>query len=128
MRQAAALSGLLLANFVVAGGLVCLFDMIDTSYSVSITNQSALTLKSARVYGGGVDIQLGDISSGSTARKFFWVKGDGTLMFEAMCGNDKVTAMVEGYVTGSMGGNMAVTVDASNQVTVRENRPGLLYR
>jgi hypothetical protein len=125
-RQVAALSGLFLANFVIAGGLLYGAIAIETCYCVSVTNDSPLPLQSARIYGGGVDILLGDIAPGSTVRKFLWVTQDGTLMFEATCGTDTVSATVVGYVTGGMGGNMAVTVDASNQVTVREKPGGLL--
>jgi hypothetical protein len=119
IRQAAALFCLFLANFVVAGGLLYSAIMIDSCYCVSVTNQNPLTLKSASIYGGGPDILFGDISPGSTVRRFFWVQREEMLMFEAMCGNDRVSAIVlDEYVTDGI--NIAVTVDASRQVTIRE--------
>ena len=64
--QAIAVLGLFLANFLAAGGAAFAAIVIDTRYTVSVTNQTNVPLESARIEGGGVDVPLGIIAPGAT--------------------------------------------------------------
>lgn len=116
--QAAAMIALFIANFLAAGGYVSGAIKIQTRYSLSITNQGKEILRGARVDGGGIGVQYGDIAPGQTVQRGFWIEQDGSLVLTATQGGKKVEATVDGYVTASMGGDTDVKVDGAGEVLV----------
>jgi hypothetical protein len=123
--QAVGTGALLLANFPAAAGAVVGAELIETCYTVTFTNQSDVTLESARVQGGGVNVSLGDVAPGATVKISFWVGQDGELVLTGKHGAAKVEATVEGYVTNGLGGDMIVVLDANGSVTVKDRRSGM---
>lgn len=126
--QAASLTGLFLANFIAAGGFVYGAIMIESRYNLSITNHGDKPLQAVRINGGGVNVELGDIASGETVKHAFWIEHDGELLLTAKQGGEKIEAVVDGYVTNSMGSDIRVTVDASGKVIAEDKRSGLTLR
>jgi hypothetical protein len=113
---------LLLANFVAAGAAVFGAVMIEARYTVSVSNQSNVPLESARVEGGGVNMDLGIIAPGATIKRSFWIEHDGELVLNGMHGSRKVEASIDGYVTNNIGGDKLVVVEADGTVNVKDRR------
>lgn len=123
--QAVGTGALLLANFPAAAGAVVGAELIETCYTVTFTNQSDVTLESARLQGGGVNLSLGDVAPGATVKKSFWVGQDGELVLTGKHGTARVDAIVEGYVTNGLGGDKMVVLDADGSVNVKDRRSGI---
>jgi hypothetical protein len=109
-------------NLVVAGVCLDAAEKRTGYYTVCVVNHGYLPLESARLYYGGLpDISLGDIPSGASVRKGFWIQHDGTIMFDAACPDGrKVSAQVSGYVTSGLGGCRVVSIDAQGRASVRD--------
>jgi hypothetical protein len=114
---------LLLVNFPAAAGILYAVEVIESAYVVEVQNQSAQPLDSVRVYGGGCDISLGSIQPHGTARRTFWIKGDGTLAIQVRRASNTAEATVEGYATNGLGGHSIVSVSPSLSISVREEGP-----
>jgi len=121
--QAVGTAALLLANFPAGVSVVMGAILIETRYTVTLTNQSDVPLKSAEVCGGGVDVRFGDVAPGATVVRSFWIKADGELVLTAIHGSNKVETTVEGYVTNGMGGDKIVVLDANGSVNIKDKHP-----
>ncbi len=119
LRDSLLTLALILLNFpaAAAAGLISM-----TVYAVQVSNQSDTVLSAVRVYGGGVDLNLGTVQSGKTARKLFWVKHDGELVLTAKHGSRQVQQTIDGYVTHGMGGTNFVRVKGDG--TIECSPPG----
>ena len=121
MWQATALISLILLNFVAAAGFVVAAVMIDTCYSLSITNQGNEPLRNVRVSVGGFGVDFKDIPAGGTAKRNFWIEGEGALILTALRGEQEIEGMVDGYVTPGMGGKIVkVIVDPQGEVIAKQ--------
>ncbi len=114
---------LYLANFAVAGGAVFGAIMIETRYTVSITNHSDLPLESAQVAGGGVRLAFGDVPPGAAVKRSFWIEHDGILILTGIHGTEKVEATVDEYVTNNLGADKVVVLEANGTVSTRDRHP-----
>lgn len=113
---------LLLANFLAAAAILIAVDTIDTAYVVEVQNQSALPLDAVRVYGGGCDVSFGGIPSNDSAKRWFWIKGDGTLAIQVRSASNSAEAIVEGYVTNGSGDRATVSVGPGLSISVRKKK------
>jgi hypothetical protein len=129
-RPVAKILLLYVANF--AAAAACLFAgyAVEACYTVWILNESVLPIDSAHLYyGPQSDIPLGSIAIGKTLTRRFYIHTDGTLIFEAIQSDgSKITATVDGYVTGNIGAYKIITIDPDGKPHVRDKRPGLIYR
>ena len=121
--QAIAVLGLFLANFLAAGGAAFAAIVIDTRYTVSVTNQTNVPLESARIEGGGVDIPLGIIAPGATVKRSFRIEHDGKLVLKGAQGTKILEATIDGYVTNSLGGDKIVIIESNGTVNTKDRRP-----
>jgi len=121
--QTVAVLALFLVNFVAAGAAVLGAMVIESKYTVAVTNQSAEPFRSARIEGGGVAIELGVIAPGKTIKRSFWIEQDGELVLRAKQGTAELEATIDGYVTNSLGGNKVVVLEADGTVNVRDRHP-----
>jgi len=118
-RRRAIVGGLLLvSNFPVAAAIIAAVVAIESLYTVVVHNASPAPLDQVRVSGGGVEVSFGSLAPGATARRSFWVQHEGSLTFEAISGASRYTALVDEYVTNSMGGHSTVTIEPDGRVTV----------
>jgi hypothetical protein len=113
---------ILLSNFPVAASIVVAVDTILTRYVVAIVNHSSVPLDNVVVSGGGVEIEFGSVAPGATAERWFHIRTDGELVFRARRGGEGVDGTIEGYVTGSQGGEMDVTFIHDGSFEVRDKR------
>ena len=120
--QALGVLALYLVNFVAAGGAVFGAIMIETRYTVSITNHSSVALESAQVAGGGVCAEFGNILPGATVKRSFWIENDGELVLTGTHGTRKVDATVDGYVTSNFGADLAVVLKTDGTVSTTDKR------
>jgi hypothetical protein len=115
-------AALLLVNFPVAAGILTAVEAIESRYTVTVTNESDIPLQAARLQGGGIDIDLGDIAPGASVRRGFWIEADGELRLVSRLGSREFSESVDGYVTGGIGADMAVTVRPDGTVAVTDLR------
>ena len=120
--QTIAVLALFAVNFLAAGGAVAGALAIDSRYTVSVTNQSAVPLQSVRAEGGGVAVDLGDVPPGETVTQSFWIVHDGQLALSGRYGSKEVHAIIDGYVTNGVGGDVTVSLDTNGDVSVSERR------
>ena len=111
-------AALLLANFPVAAGVILAAIAIETRYTVVVSNESAMVLKDAKVFGGGVDVSLGSLRPQASIKRSFYVVTDGRVMFRAISGDQVHSTLVDGYVTNGMGGNKVIEVHSNGDVEV----------
>ena len=121
-RQAVGVLALYLIGFAAAGGAVVGGIMIETRYTVSITNHSEFPLRETTVEGGGVSAVFGDIPPGRTTKRSFWIETDGTLVLTGLHDSQNVQMTIDEYVTNNQGGNRAVVLDQSGAISVRDRR------
>ncbi len=121
-RHAFTVGGLLLLNFAVAAVIVASVIYIETQYVVTVINDSSVEVRSFVVSGGGVTIDVGTLSPGSEARRVFFIKQDGTLKGEGIQDNRRIEGVIEGYVTGGIGGNKLVKITPDGLLDVTDKR------
>ncbi len=119
--QTLAVVALFAANFVAAGGAVMGAQVISSRYTVVVTNQSNAPLQSARIEGGGVAVEFGDIPPGATVSESFWIKHDGQLTLSGRHGSNDVHAVIADYVTNGQGDYLDVTVDPNGNIIAPES-------
>lgn len=119
--RAAAVLGLYLVNVVAAGGAVYGATLILSLYTVSIANHSPIALESARIEGGGLNVDVGTIRPGDSAKRRFWIKQEGELTLVGMHGTKPIRSTIDGYASG-IGGNTAVAIQPDGTVTVIDRR------
>ena len=110
--------GLLLANFLAAGGIISAVIAIATRYTVVVHNASQQRLDSVRVFGGGCDASYGSLLPGAIARRSFWIRQDGVLVFRASGGKGALEQTTEDYVTNNLGGHVRITVQPDQTISV----------
>jgi hypothetical protein len=120
-----ATAALLLVNFPVAAAILWLVITMATRYTVIVHNTSPETLERVWVFGGGCDVTYGTMPAGSTARRSFWIQGDGTLRFRASSGDRVIEQEIESYVTVNSGGHADVTVGPDYRVSVLQGARNL---
>jgi hypothetical protein len=118
--------GLLLANFLAAGGIIWVVIAIATRYTVVVHNSSQQRLDSVRVFGGGCDASYGFLPPGATARRSFWIRQDGVLVFRASSGEDALEQTIDDYVTTNSGGHVRITVKPDQTIAVSRTAPNQL--
>lgn len=123
--QTTSLIALFLANFVAAGSYIFAAAEIETRYHLSITNGSDEPLRNVRVGVWKFSVDFGDIPAGETRRKSFGIGGEGELILTATQGEQQIEAVVDGYVTPNLGGDVKVTVNSSGEVVAENQRSGL---
>ncbi len=112
---------LLLTNFPVALGLTFAAISWERRYEITIHNKSMQPLKKIRIFGGGCDAHVEELSPGKTVSKIFWIVTDGALLLETNTPNKIIHFQVDGYVTNGLGGRSRVvflpdqTVEIENQ-------------
>jgi hypothetical protein len=109
---------LMSSNIPVAAGLVTVVVALETRYTVVVCNASQQPLEKIHIFGGGVDRKLDAIASGKNARCSFWVHGDGPLEMDCCLGSTTHSGIIDGYVTGNMGGRTVVTVQDDGEFSV----------
>jgi hypothetical protein len=119
-------TGLLLANFLVAYGIMWSVIALVTRYTVTVHNTSPVRLDRVRVLGGGCDASYGSILPRGSARRSFWIRQDGGLVFRAFGGDSALEQTIEGYVTPNLGGRMRVTVQPDQTIAVAREAPNQL--
>lgn len=123
--QAAASMGLILANFIAAGGYLVGASIIMDHYHLSIRNGSSEPLRDVRVEGPGASLEYGEIHPGQTVKRSFWIDGEGMLLLTATRGGEKIKALVDSYITNGSGTHKLFVVGASGEVPAEEKRTGL---
>ena len=78
--------------------------------TVRVYNESSLPIESLMVTGPGVRTELGPIASERRVHRHLHFRGDGTLDFTARQQEVQFSGQLEGYVTGSLGGERIITV------------------
>lgn len=111
-------AALLLSNFPIAARIVVAVVDIETRYAIVVHNTSDLPLEQVRVFGGGCDCFLGSIPPGDTATCFCRFHCDGRLEFCAVSGTTTHSQIIDGYVTGNMGGRAVVTIHPNGTISV----------
>ena len=119
-------AGLLLANFLTAGGIISAVIAMATRYTVVVHNTSQRRLDSVRVFGGGCDASYGSLLPGATARRSFWIRQDGVLVFRASGGEDALEQTIDDYVTNNLGGHVRITVQPDQTISVTRGAPNQL--
>jgi hypothetical protein len=112
--------GVLLANFPVAGIIVCVVFVIKTRFTVTVVNFGSDPLDSFVVSGGGVEFEFGSVASRQTATRDRLIDHDGELVFHARRGGEEIEGRVEGYVTNNLGGHKRVVFDEWGDFDVLE--------
>jgi hypothetical protein len=113
---------LLLANFAAAGAAVVGAVLLETRYTLSVTNQSNVAIDSARVDGGGVNLDLGVIAPGATVQRTFRIAREGELVLHGTQGAKKIETSIDGYVTPNLGGDKSIVVAADGTVIIKDQR------
>ena len=114
---------LLLSNFPIAFGLAAGALKWQSRYQITIHNKSKNPLKDIRVFGGGRDMQLGDLPPGNSIASTFWILNDGALVFEAKTPEKTIQVQADGYVTNGLGGKTKVTFLADESVEIENGEP-----
>lgn len=109
---------MLLTNFPAAAGIVWTVVVIETRYFVAVRNRSSQTLQRAELLGPGCARALGDIAPDDSASGRLAFRGDGVLIVRFTLDGRQREQIIEGYVTGNMGGHAEVTVQPDGTVTV----------
>jgi len=99
---------------------ICVYLVLDSRYTVTVKNDSSEPIKLVRISGGGCDVVIDSIDSGDSETRHFWIETDGRL--ELQHDSDDQIHIVDGYVTGSMGGNTTVTIHPDGTVTSINHR------
>ena len=113
---------ILFSNFPVAIGIIAAVLHLEnrTHYVVVVRNQLPESLNNVSLTGGCVKADIGTIEPGDQKYVRLSFECDGSLEFFANAGTKKISSCVEGYVTGSMGGEKCVTVRTDGTVTVED--------
>lgn len=113
-------AGVLLANFPVAAAIVWSVLVIQSTYHLTIKNNSAVALRGVHFLGNGYDLDLGEILPSEKLKLKLrpQVLGESSLILRGRCGNDSFTNVVEGYYEPGGGGNAVVTVSADRKISV----------
>ena len=114
-------AALLLSNFAVAGCITVTAIVIETRYTVIVHNASEQPLSGVRVFGGGCEVDFGTIPPDGVVRRSSWIQHDGELEFRALRGATTYKKTIDGYVTGNMGGNLTVTINPDDTISVANN-------
>lgn len=114
-------AALLLSNFAVAACITATAIAIETRYTVIVHNASEQPLSGVRVFGGGCEVDFGTIPPDGVVRRSFWIQHDGALECRALRGATTSINTIDGYVTNNMGGNLTVTVNQDDTVSVADN-------
>ena len=116
--------GLLGANVLAAGAILSVVVTTISRYTVVIHNSShQQQLDSVQVSGGGCDVSYGSILPGAVARRSFWIRRDGVLVFRASHGDDVLGHTVDDYVMNNGGGHVTVTVRPDLRIAVTRTAP-----
>jgi len=110
--------GLLLANFPVAVAVFNAAWSVETEYVVDIHNTSPVVAQSVTLTGGGVEVSFGNIPPGEWVRHGFHIRHDGQLTLTAILADQPVEAVIDEYVTNSLGAHKVVTIAPGGEVTV----------
>jgi hypothetical protein len=110
--------GLLVSNFVAAGGILAAVLALESRYSVVINNASRQSLDDVYVFGGGCEISFGSIPPGRIVRRSFWIQGDGELQFHAIHGSTVIARTVDEYVTSNSGSKTAIHIKPDGSISV----------
>jgi hypothetical protein len=94
-----------------------------TRYTVVVSNTSQEQLDNLRVLGGGCDAGFGSMAGGTVARRSFWIRHDGVLVFRASRGADTIEHVIDPYVTNNGGGHTTVTVQRDDKIVVAHLAP-----
>jgi len=124
--HAIAILALYAANFVGASAAVAGVFFLESRYTVSVVNESNIPLQAAKLEGGGVEVSLGDMPSGVTVKRSFFIEHDGELVLTGIHGTRRIEATVDGYVTNSLGGDKIVVLSGIGVVNTSDRQPGYL--
>ncbi len=112
---------LLIANFPVAATYTILAMDIESRYYVAVENRREQPIESFLVTGGGVQVDFGLIPPNARVCRSFHIVHDGQLSFQTYIDGVETTGIVDGYVTGSLGGNKQIRIDSDNTIGVSDN-------
>ena len=111
-------AGVLLANFPVAAGIVWSVIAIESTYHLTIKNNSTVSLSAVHFFGQGYDLNIGKIPPGEKLKLKLHpaVTGESSLVLYGNCGNNSFTNIVEGYYEAGYGGKAVVTVEGNQKI------------
>lgn len=110
--------GLLLVNFPAAYGIVLAVNDIQTSYRVTIRNNSSKPLENVELLGPGCEEQIGTVLPRKTVRRKLRFQGEGPLILCAVSEGQKHHVTLHGYITSALGGSSEVTVNRDGALTI----------
>ncbi len=113
-------AGVLLANFPVAAVIIWSVLAIESTYYLTIKNNSTVLLSEVHFFGQGYDLNIGKIPPGEKLKLKLHpaVSGESSLILHGNCGNNSFTNIVEGYFEAGNGGKAVVTVGADRKIGV----------
>ena len=113
-------AGVLLANFPVAAAIIWGVLVIQSTYYLTIKNNSTALLSEVHFYGQGYDLHIGTILPNEKRKLKLHpeVSGESSLNLKGKCGNNVFTNMVEGYFESGYGGKAVVTVGLDGKISV----------
>ena len=115
--------GLLLVNFPAAAIFTLSAINVVTRYTVRVLNESGNAIESFVVTGPGVRVELGPVAPGHRVKRHLGFSGDGSLEFTARQGQSNFRGVLDGYVTGGLGGDTTIRVLPERQIEIH-NRNG----
>jgi hypothetical protein len=119
-RRVAAVGFLLFVNFpaVFAVGVGAVH--VKTRYTVAVRNESPSAVDRLELSGGGVHLILETVPAGRSREVSFRFTQDGCLRYGLRHDGREHRGVVEGYVTGGLGGHSVLVIDGDGQVSVRQ--------
>lgn len=116
--QMVMVGGLLLVNFPAAAIFTLSAINVVTRYTVRVLNESGNAIESFVVTGPGVRMELGPIAPGRRVVRHLGFCGDGPLDFTARQGQSTFRGVLEGYVTGGVGGDTTIRLMPESQYEI----------
>lgn len=93
-----------------------------TTYSLTIHNKSSSVITDVVITAPGVQKQINSIRPDKQISLRLSFNGDGILQLEAKQNSVKITALIEGYVTGSSSGDAVLVFENDGQYNLIKQR------
>jgi hypothetical protein len=110
--------GMLLLNVPVATIFAVSAIHIMTCYVMRVSNESGSAIESFVVTGPGIRVDLGPIAPGQSTEYQMTFSGDGSLDFIARQQQSVWGGVMEGYVTGGLGGDTTIRIMPNSQFQI----------
>ncbi|MBT8038194.1 MAG: hypothetical protein KJO21_11675 [Verrucomicrobiae bacterium] len=111
---------LVVVAILIAATSVQVYLILDSRYTVTVKNDTSVPIKLVQISGGGSEVTIDSIDAGGSETRHFWIETDGRL--ELQHDSDNQRHIIDGYVTGSLGGDTTVTIHPDGAVTSINHR------